>query len=67
MYRDWHRHIRPLTLPDDPSDPESAPLLPLSPSLMSFSHFVSARTLIASRGFTIDEWHGEGMVPIADL
>jgi SET domain-containing protein 6 len=33
----------------------------------SFEHYLAAKTLVASRAFEVDDIHGFGMVPLADL
>ncbi|KAL5566330.1 hypothetical protein UlMin_029494 [Ulmus minor] len=56
MYEDWKENIVPLL--------ESASL---DPSFFGAQDYLDARTLIASRSFQIDDYHGFGMVPLADL
>ncbi|KAK8716400.1 hypothetical protein V6N13_043709 [Hibiscus sabdariffa] len=58
MYEDWKENILPLLY----SAPES-----LNPSSFSVEEYFAARSLISSRSFMIDEYHGSGMVPLADL
>ncbi|KAK9011467.1 hypothetical protein V6N11_044317 [Hibiscus sabdariffa] len=58
MYEDWKENILPLVY----SAPES-----LDPSSFSVEEYFAARSLISSRSFMIDEHHGSGMVPLADL
>lgn len=58
MYEDWKENILPLVY----SAPQS-----LNPSSFSVKEYFAARSLIASRSFQIDEYHGFGMVPSADL
>ncbi|MBA0726147.1 hypothetical protein Golax_001995 [Gossypium laxum] len=58
MYEDWKENILPLVY----SAPQS-----LNPSSFSVKEYFAARSLIASRSFQIDEYHGFGMVPLADL
>ncbi len=55
---DWEAHVRPLSA----AQPERFP-----PAAFSHDAYVAARTLTASRGFAVDAYHGEGMVPFADL
>ena len=33
----------------------------------SFDHYLAAKTLVASRAFEVDDSHGFGMVPLADM
>lgn len=33
----------------------------------SLNHYLGAKTLVASRAFEVDDIHGFGMVPLADL
>ena len=33
----------------------------------SLDHYLAAKTLVASRAFEVDDVHGFGMVPLADL
>jgi SET domain-containing protein 6 len=33
----------------------------------TLEHFLAAKTLVASRAFQVDDIHGFGMVPLADL
>ncbi|XVF14684.1 hypothetical protein REPUB_Repub09cG0082600 [Reevesia pubescens] len=58
IYEDWKESILPLIY--------SAPQT-LHPSSFSVEEYFAARSLIASRSFQIDEYHGFGMVPLADL
>ncbi|XP_028793316.1 ribosomal lysine N-methyltransferase 3-like [Neltuma alba] len=58
MYEDWKENI--------------LPVLDFSPSKLNLKYFgveeyFAARSLIASRAFEIDDYHGFGMVPLADL
>jgi len=55
---DWQRHVKPLTAADATRFPEPH---------FSYDAYVAARTLTASRGFAVDAYHGEGLVPLADL
>ncbi|XP_015866763.2 ribosomal lysine N-methyltransferase 3 isoform X1 [Ziziphus jujuba] len=58
IVEDWKESILPLL--------DSAPFK-LDPSFFSVEEYFAARTLIASRSFEIDSYHGFGMVPLADL
>ncbi|XP_004144347.1 N-lysine methyltransferase setd6 [Cucumis sativus] len=58
MYEDWKENILPLMM--------SAPLM-FSPEFFGIEQYFSARSLISSRSFDIDDFHGFGMVPLADL
>lgn len=58
MYEDWKENILPLMV--------SAPLM-FSPEFFGVEQYFSARSLISSRSFDIDDFHGFGMVPLADL
>ncbi|EOA23789.1 hypothetical protein CARUB_v10017003mg [Capsella rubella] len=55
---DWEENILPLTssLPQN-VDPDS----------FGIKDYLAAKSLIASRSFQIDDYHGSGMVPLADL
>lgn len=44
----------------------SAPL-EVKPEFFGIEQYFSAKSLIASRSFAIDDYHGFGMVPFADL
>ncbi|XP_022741447.1 N-lysine methyltransferase setd6 isoform X2 [Durio zibethinus] len=58
IYEDWKESILPLVY--------LAPQT-FSPCAFSVEEYFAARSLIASRSFQIDEYHGFGMVPLADL
>ncbi|XP_057427290.1 ribosomal lysine N-methyltransferase 3 [Lotus japonicus] len=58
MYEDWKENILPL-LDLAPSE--------LNPEFFSVEQYFAAKSLITSRGFEIDDYHGSGMVPLADL
>ncbi|KAL0545263.1 hypothetical protein IC582_020413 [Cucumis melo] len=58
MYGDWKENILPLMM--------SAPLM-FSPEFFDVEQYFSARSLISSRSFNIDDFHGFGMVPLAYL
>ncbi|KND02469.1 protein-lysine N-methyltransferase [Spizellomyces punctatus DAOM BR117] len=36
-------------------------------SLLTFEHFLNATSLVTSRAFQVDEYHGDSMVPLADI
>lgn len=55
---DWKECISPLL--------DSAPI-DLNSDAFSIDQYLIAKSLIASRSFEIDEYHGFGMVPLADL
>ena len=56
---DWKECISPLI--------DSATGVKLNPDDFSVEHYLMAKSLIASRSFEIDDYHGFGMVPLADL
>ncbi|ESQ44428.1 hypothetical protein EUTSA_v10006013mg [Eutrema salsugineum] len=58
IYEDWKESIVPLSssLPSN-VDPDS----------FGIKEYLAAKSLIASRSFQIDDYHGSGMVPLADL
>ncbi|WCJ30587.1 SET domain-containing protein [Euphorbia peplus] len=56
MYADWKETILPLL------DTHN-----LNPDFFGLEQYFAARSLIASRSFQIDDHHGSGMVPLADL
>lgn len=58
IHEDWEESIKPLTssLPTN-VDPDS----------FGIKAYLAAKSLIASRSFQIDDYHGSGMVPLADL
>ncbi|GFY86416.1 SET domain-containing protein [Actinidia rufa] len=58
VYEDWKECILPL-LDSDP--------LELNPYFFGVEQYFAAKSLIASRSFEIDDYHGFGMVPLADL
>ncbi|XP_030462802.1 ribosomal lysine N-methyltransferase 3 [Syzygium oleosum] len=58
IYDDWKESILPLL--------DSGPLK-LKPEFFGPEQYFAARSLVASRSFEIDEYHGSGMVPLADL
>jgi len=55
---EWHTHIAPLA--------KQHPAL-FRPSSHTYDQYAKACTLVSSRSFTIDELHGCGMIPFADL
>ncbi|KAK9162090.1 hypothetical protein Syun_002992 [Stephania yunnanensis] len=58
IYEDWKECILPLL--------SSAPLK-LEPRSFGYDQYVDAKSLVTSRSFEIDDYHGFGMVPLADL
>lgn len=60
IHEDWKECIFPLL----DSFPGTAKL---NPDHFGVDQYLAARSLIASRAFEIDEYHGFGMVPLADL
>ncbi|KAG5386241.1 hypothetical protein IGI04_037711 [Brassica rapa subsp. trilocularis] len=58
VYEDWEENIVPLTslLPEN-----------VDPGSFGIKEYLAAKSLIASRSFEIDDYHGWGMVPLADL
>ena len=58
MRTDWEQHVQPLAR----SQPGVLP-----PAFATLEAYLDARTLTASRSFAVDAYHGEGMVPLADL
>nr|CAD1818168.1 unnamed protein product [Ananas comosus var. bracteatus] len=58
LYEDWKDSIEPLI--------HTGPLK-LDPHYFGLEQYFSAKTLISSRSFEIDSYHGSGMVPLADL
>ncbi|KAM0946416.1 putative [histone H3]-lysine(4) N-trimethyltransferase chromatin remodeling SET family [Dioscorea sansibarensis] len=58
LYEDWKEYIEPLI--------HSGPWK-LDPKFFGVNQYFSAKTLVASRSFQIDDYHGYGMVPLADL
>ncbi|KAF8411995.1 hypothetical protein HHK36_004554 [Tetracentron sinense] len=58
IYEDWKECILPLIA--------SSPLK-LNPNSFGIEQYFAAKSLIASRSFEIDDYHGFGMVPLADL
>ncbi|KAK2456069.1 ribulose-1,5 bisphosphate carboxylase/oxygenase large subunit N-methyltransferase, chloroplastic [Trifolium repens] len=58
VYEDWQENILPL-LESEPSK--------LNPTFFGVEQYFAAKSLISSRSFEIDDYHGFGMVPLADL
>nr|GLL38792.1 hypothetical protein A4A49_31918 [Ipomoea trifida] len=58
IHEDWKECIQPLL--DNAS-------LGLNPEGFGIEEYFAARSLISSRSFQIDDYHGFGMVPLADL
>lgn len=58
VYQDWEEFIKPLL---------DAASFELNPEFFTVDEYLAAKSLIASRSFQIDEYHGSGMVPLADL
>ncbi|KAK3009888.1 hypothetical protein RJ639_012132 [Escallonia herrerae] len=55
---DWKEFILPIL--------DSAPT-ELNPAFFGIEEYLAAKSLIASRSFEIDDYHGSGLVPLADL
>jgi N-lysine methyltransferase SETD6 len=58
LCEDWKECIEPLMLSGE---------LDVDPDDFSLEKYLSAKTLVSSRSFQIDSYHGSGMVPLADL
>lgn len=58
VYDDWKECIKPLL------DLETCAL---NPECFTVEEYFVAKSLVSSRSFQIDEYHGFGMVPLADL
>ncbi|CAH2063961.1 unnamed protein product [Thlaspi arvense] len=58
IYEDWEESILPLTSSLPPN---------VDPVFFGIKEYLAAKSLIASRSFQIDDYHGSGMVPLADL
>ncbi|XP_059453196.1 ribosomal lysine N-methyltransferase 3 [Corylus avellana] len=58
IYEDWKDSILPLL---------DSPPFNLDPKCFGIEQYFAAKSLIASRSFEVDEYHGSGMVPLADL
>ncbi|ONI14599.1 hypothetical protein PRUPE_4G288100 [Prunus persica] len=65
MWKEWMESIEPTLLLQ--MHPLDAAAVEFDPSFFGFGDYLAARTLISSRSFQIDEFHGVGMVPLADL
>lgn len=57
LYEDWKEHIQPLL----------SGSFKLDPSYFGVEQYFSAKSVVSSRSFEIDDYHGYGMVPLADL
>nr|DAD37185.1 TPA_asm: hypothetical protein HUJ06_007826 [Nelumbo nucifera] len=58
IYEDWKECILPLV--------DFGPLK-LNPKSFQVEQYLAAKSLVSSRAFEIDDYHGYGMVPLADL
>jgi N-lysine methyltransferase SETD6 len=58
LCEDWKECIEPLILSGE---------LDVDQDDFSLEKYLSAKTLVSSRSFQIDNYHGSGMVPLADL
>ncbi|KAJ7568046.1 hypothetical protein O6H91_01G016500 [Diphasiastrum complanatum] len=58
MKEDWQECISPLI----EENPHEFPR-----KWFSFDQYLAAKSLVSSRSFEVDEYHGYGMVPLADL
>lgn len=58
VYQDWKECIKPLL---------GSASFELNAEFFTVDEYFAAKSLIASRSFQIDEYHGSGMVPLADL
>ncbi|MQL71154.1 hypothetical protein Taro_003438 [Colocasia esculenta] len=58
LREDWKECIKPLIEAAD---------FELDPSDFGIDRYFAAKSLVSSRSFQIDEYHGSGMVPLADL
>ncbi|PIN03948.1 N-methyltransferase [Handroanthus impetiginosus] len=58
VYQDWKECIKPLLDSDS---------FELNPKFFTVDEYFAAKSLVASRAFEVDEYHGFGMVPLADL
>ncbi|XP_030551347.1 ribosomal lysine N-methyltransferase 3 [Rhodamnia argentea] len=58
IYDDWKECILPLL---------DSRLLKLDLEYFGPEHYFAAKSLVSSRSFEIDDYHGYGMVPLADL
>lgn len=55
---DWEENILPLI---------NSSSSKLSPDFFGVEQYIAAKSLVASRSFEVDDYHGFGMVPLADL
>ncbi|XP_068648406.1 uncharacterized protein [Aristolochia californica] len=58
LYEDWKECILPLITSGSSK---------LDPSSFGVEQYFAAKSLVTSRAFEIDDFHGSGMVPLADL
>ncbi|KAK9673242.1 hypothetical protein RND81_12G155200 [Saponaria officinalis] len=58
VHEDWKDCILPLIDSDE---------FALDPKFFKVEDYFAAKSLVASRSFQIDDYHGSGMVPLADL
>ncbi|XP_074311658.1 ribosomal lysine N-methyltransferase 3 [Silene latifolia] len=58
VHEDWKDYILPLIHSEE---------FALNPKFFRVEDYFAAKSLVASRSFQIDDYHGEGMVPLADL
>ncbi|KAH9611147.1 hypothetical protein KSS87_004810 [Heliosperma pusillum] len=58
VHEDWKDCILPLIHSEE---------FALDPKFFRVEDYFAAKSLVASRSFQIDDYHGEGMVPLADL
>ncbi|KAH6766917.1 hypothetical protein C2S52_017900 [Perilla frutescens var. hirtella] len=58
VYEDWKECIKPLL---------DLASFELNPEYFTVDEYFSAKSLVSSRSFQVDEYHGFGMVPLADL
>jgi SET domain-containing protein 6 len=58
LCEDWKECIEPLI---------SSGELGVEPEDLSLEKYFAAKSLLSSRSFHIDRYHGSGMVPLADL
>ncbi|XP_058090179.1 uncharacterized protein LOC131236770 isoform X2 [Magnolia sinica] len=58
LYEDWKESIAPLI---------ANGAFKLDPTNFGIEQYFAARSLVSSRSFEVDDYHGFGMVPLADL
>ncbi|KAK7278342.1 hypothetical protein RJT34_23370 [Clitoria ternatea] len=58
IYEDWKENILPILDLESPK---------LEPKFFDIEQYFAVKSLISSRSFQIDDYHGFGMVPLADL